>query len=82
MNRKHDIYLFACSHNHMVAPPGKFLAFASTIVEGPTDGVSPKVRPAEAMESRVGPRASRLRTPKRSSHLRPNNRAPRWFLSV
>jgi hypothetical protein len=26
----------------MVAPPGKFLAFASTIVEGPVDGVSPK----------------------------------------
>ena len=42
MNRKHDIYLFTCSHNHMVAPPGKFLAFASTIVEGPVDGVSPK----------------------------------------
>jgi len=42
VNRKNDIYLFSCSYNHHVAPPGKFLAFASTIVEGPTEGVTQK----------------------------------------
>eukprot|EP00240_Pyramimonas_obovata_P001930 CAMPEP_0118921370 /NCGR_PEP_ID=MMETSP1169-20130426/683_1 /TAXON_ID=36882 /ORGANISM="Pyramimonas obovata, Strain CCMP722" /LENGTH=459 /DNA_ID=CAMNT_0006862083 /DNA_START=76 /DNA_END=1455 /DNA_ORIENTATION=+ len=42
LKRKHDIYMFSCGHNHSVAPHGKVLAFASTVVDGPTEGMDAK----------------------------------------
>jgi len=38
VGRTNDVYLFCISESHKVAPVGKWVAFASTTVEGPTDG--------------------------------------------
>ena len=40
IGRVNDVYLFCTSASHKCAPAGKFLAFVSTNVEGPTDGMS------------------------------------------
>jgi len=40
VNRKNDIYVFCISESHKVAPAGKFIAFASTTIEGETEGLS------------------------------------------
>jgi len=37
VSRQHDIYVFACSATHSVCPEGKYLAFASTTIEGDYD---------------------------------------------
>ena len=40
IGRASDVYVFCCSSAHKVAPEGKWIAFATTTVEGPTDGLS------------------------------------------
>jgi len=40
VNRKNDLYLFCINSEHKVAAPGTWIAFASTRVEGPSEGLS------------------------------------------
>jgi Rab GDP dissociation inhibitor len=40
VGRTNDLYLFCTSACHKVAPEGKYLAFVSSLVEGPTEGLS------------------------------------------
>jgi len=40
VNRTNDVYLFCISESHKVAPKGKWVAFASTTIEGDVDGQS------------------------------------------
>jgi len=47
IGRTNDLYLFACSGSHKVAPEGKYIVFVSSTVEGPADGMS-----AEAVAQR------------------------------
>lgn len=40
IQRKNDVYLFCCGHNHNTAAEGRYIACASTVVEGITEGLS------------------------------------------
>jgi Rab GDP dissociation inhibitor len=58
VNRKNDVYVFCISESHKVAPAGKFITFASTTVEGETDGLS-----AQQVAERELPDALKLLNP-------------------
>lgn len=40
VNRRNDVYVFCISESHKVAPGGKWVSFASTTVEGETEGLT------------------------------------------
>jgi len=49
VGRSNDIYLFCISESHKVAPKGKWVAFASTTVEGDIEGKSAEEVAAEQL---------------------------------
>ena len=56
VNRKNDIYLFQCGYNHHVSPHGKYLAFASTIVDVVTNAIASAISATHAaITIRIGP---------------------------